>query len=101
LHENYVSENEDYGDSLREEITSMLKILSPRQRDAIYYRYVEDLTFEEITKLMDMNYQSVHNLIQRGVKKLKKHFNSQCPVYLLLFLFLCYALRGIVLRIVC
>lgn len=58
--------------ALQEKIRVMISALTPRQREAIYYRYVDDLPYEEITKLMGMNYQSVHNLIQRAIKKLRQ-----------------------------
>jgi len=58
---------------LKEEITRLLKRLTDRQREAIYYRYMEEMSMEEICALMDMNYQSVQNLIQRSLKKLRDY----------------------------
>jgi RNA polymerase sigma factor (sigma-70 family) len=52
----------------------ILDSLTPRQREVIYYRYVEGMELEDICELMDMNYQSVQNLIQRAIKKVKNAF---------------------------
>lgn len=46
--------------------------LSDRQREAIYLRYVNGLSYEELAKVMQMNYQSARNLIHRGMEKLRK-----------------------------
>jgi RNA polymerase sigma factor (sigma-70 family) len=49
-----------------------LQALTARQREAIYLRYTMDLSLEEISSLLEMNYQSVRNLIHRSVEKLRK-----------------------------
>jgi RNA polymerase sigma factor (sigma-70 family) len=52
----------------------ILELLTPRQKEVIHYRYVECLSMEEICGIMDMNYQSVQNLIQRSIKKVRNNF---------------------------
>ena len=52
-------------------VSRMLDSLSARQREIIYYRFYEELGYEEICKLMDLNYQSACNLIQRALTKLR------------------------------
>lgn len=59
---------------LQEKMDSILNTLTPRQKEVIHYRYVEGMKIEDISKLMDMNYQSVQNLIQRSIKKVKSTF---------------------------
>lgn len=56
---------------IREEVCRLLELLTDRQREAIYYRYIEEMSMEEICTLMNMNYQSVQNLIQRSLKKMR------------------------------
>ncbi len=53
------------------QVRQMLSILTPRQREILYYRYIQELPLEEICRLMDLNYQSAQNLIQRSLKKLR------------------------------
>lgn len=52
-------------------IAKMLDKLSPRQRTAIEMYYIEEQKYEEICVAMNMNYQSVRNLIHRGMLKLR------------------------------
>jgi len=49
----------------------MLDQLSPRQRKAIVLYYIEEKKYEEICVILEMNYQSVRNLIHRGMSKLR------------------------------
>lgn len=49
----------------------VLDLLTDRQREIIYYRYIEELSIEEIAVLTEMNYQSVQNSIQRSLKRIR------------------------------
>ena len=46
--------------------------LTKRQQKFIHYRFVEELNYEEISKLLNINSQSVANSIQRSFKKIRK-----------------------------
>ena len=46
--------------------------LSKRQREAIYLRFVSELSYEELGEVLQMNYQSARNLIYRGMEKLRE-----------------------------
>lgn len=73
---------------LNNKMIRMLDVLSPRQKEIIFYRFVEGLSYEEICQIMDMNYQSTQNLIQRSLKKLRTTF-SRAEIQFVLFLFTC------------
>ena len=62
-------------------IRQMLESLTPRQKEVLYYRYMKHLTYDEIGEIMQMNYQSILNLIQRSIKKLRETF-AESKVYL-------------------
>lgn len=66
----------------QERIKEVLQSLTPRQQEAIYYRYVEEMSYEDIGKLMQMNYQSVRNLIHRSIQKAR----DVAPKYVFNFL---------------
>ncbi|MDR2041532.1 MAG: RNA polymerase sigma factor [Tannerella sp.] len=55
----------------KKRIALIMENLTPRQREALYYRFVEELSYEEICRLMRMNYQSVRNLLHRTVLKIR------------------------------
>ncbi|HEY9046746.1 MAG TPA: sigma-70 family RNA polymerase sigma factor [Ohtaekwangia sp.] len=50
-----------------------LNNLSPRQYEAIVLRFYDELSYAEIADLMQVNEQSVRNLIQRGLEHLRQY----------------------------
>ena len=59
--------------------------LTPRQKEAVYYRFTMEMEYPEIAEMMGMTILSCRNLISRAIKSLKDSF--QCnPSVLLLFL---------------
>ena len=70
---------------LQQTVRKVLSMLTDRQREIIYYRYMEELSIEEIAILMDMNYQSVQNSIQRSIKKIRESFRHSCKYPWLIF----------------
>ena len=52
-------------------VKHLLAQLSPRQREALILYYIEERKYEDICQIMNMNYQSVRNLMHRGLSKLK------------------------------
>jgi RNA polymerase sigma factor (sigma-70 family) len=79
--EDQLIENEDEQERA-DKINLILNMLTPRQREVIYYRYVEGMRMDEICVVMKMNYQSVQNLIQRSIKKVRTAFKEkdQCAL---------------------
>jgi RNA polymerase sigma factor (sigma-70 family) len=55
----------------RLKVIEALNKLTVRQRETIYLRYFEDFDFETIAIIMEMNVQSVRNLLFRGMKVLR------------------------------
>ena len=58
----------------KEDIKKMVELvlskLSPRQKEIIYHRYIQELSMSEICEMMGLTYQSAHNLIQKAFNKL-------------------------------
>lgn len=65
------------------QLKKLLADLSPRQYEAMVLRFYDELSFEEIAKVLDVNEQSARNLIQRGLAQLKQ-FSRYLTVFLLL-----------------
>lgn len=57
---------------VRNEVINALNELMPRQREVIYLRFFEELDFETIAGIMDMNVQSVRNALHRGMTSLRE-----------------------------
>ena len=72
VEDNYIDLETDM--EMKRAIRQMLQILSPRQREVVYYRFVEGMLYDEICELMQINYQSVRNLIHRSVNKIRETF---------------------------
>lgn len=56
----------------RQRVMKMLDGLTPRQREAIFLRYFEELSYERIAGIMEMNKQSAYNLIHTGISQLRE-----------------------------
>jgi len=56
---------------LNGKVKYLLNQLPPRQKEALTLYYFEEKKYEDICVLMNMNYQSVRNLIHRGILKLR------------------------------
>lgn len=63
----------------KKRLKKILQQLPERQREVIHLRYFQNLKNEEIAEILNVNYQSVSNILYRAVKKLKKDFaNLNC-----------------------
>jgi RNA polymerase sigma factor (sigma-70 family) len=60
---------------IKEKFEQVLESLSPRQKEAIYLRFQMDLSYEEISQLLGINYQSARNLIHRSISKIRESMN--------------------------
>lgn len=52
-------------------LTRLMSELSGREREAITLYYLENKKYEDISELMGINYQSLRNLIYRGLTRLR------------------------------
>ncbi len=53
------------------ELKKGMEKLSKRQREVLYLKFYKDLDYPEIAKILEINYQSVRNLVSQALKKLK------------------------------
>ena len=69
-------------DALEQNITRFLLELGSgfafigRQKEIIYLRFVHEMSFEEISEIMEINIQSARNLLTRSMEKLRKEVSS-------------------------
>ena len=69
-HEDFLI-NGQINEENRIKVTTALNKLTSRQREAIYLRFFENLNFETIAQVMEMNIQSVRNLIHRAMQLMR------------------------------
>lgn len=64
---------DDEAHALRKrKIAESLNQLPKRQREIIYLKYYEELSYQQIADVLDMNYQSVVNTVFRAIQKLRE-----------------------------
>ena len=85
--EEIVVKNEEYL-SLQKKISELLNELPKRQKEVIYLHYFEEMDYTQIAAVMGIHYQSVLNLTQKALQKLR----SADLLPLLLSLFCLYRL---------
>jgi RNA polymerase sigma factor (sigma-70 family) len=69
--EEIVVRNEEY-ENLQSRITALLNDLPKRQKEVIYLHYFEEMDYVQIAEVMGINYQSVLNLTQKALHKLRQ-----------------------------
>ncbi len=80
-------EDEDHksmDEEVKEKFEKVLSLLNPRQKEAIYLRFQQDMSYEEISQLLGINYQSARNLIHRSITKIRE--NIDFSLFIILFL---------------
>lgn len=81
--EEIVIRKEEYG-SLQGRIVEQLNALPQRQKEVIYLHYFEDMDYTQIAEIMGIRYQSVLNLTQKALQKLRS--SNLLTVFLIFFL---------------
>jgi RNA polymerase sigma factor (sigma-70 family) len=66
----YLIEEEDF-QKQKDSLNSWLKTLPIRQYEVLMLRYYQDFSYAQISEILSINEQSVRNLIQRAVLKLR------------------------------
>ena len=62
--------NEDKA-AIETEIKNLLEILTDRQKEAVYLRFIQELEYEEVANLLDMTAPAVRKLISRAIKRMR------------------------------
>lgn len=70
-HDNFMIEQQE-GQEKKQRIINALQGLSNRQREIIYLKIYQELSYEEISEIMNINYQVARNLMSQAIKALKK-----------------------------
>jgi RNA polymerase sigma factor (sigma-70 family) len=71
--ETYLIDREIETESLQK-LQSELDKLTKRQREAIFLRFTQNLSYEEIANIMAINYRSVVNLIHEAIKAIRQNW---------------------------
>ncbi len=67
--------------AIQTKVDNLLKVLTDRQREAIYLRFIQEMEYEEIGKLLEMTPQASRKLVSRAIKRMRE---EQLPLLLIL-----------------
>jgi RNA polymerase sigma factor (sigma-70 family) len=74
-------------------LNKAIERLTPRQQEAVYLRYIQELPMKEVSTMLDMNYQSTRNLLHRAITKLRDDMDGNVkdlPDLILLLALCCH-----------
>ena len=72
-YEEYNQEQMEQQQELTNNVEKFFEKLSPRQRQIINLYYIEQRKYEDICRIMGINYQSVRNLMHRSISRLREY----------------------------
>lgn len=77
--------DEEKRKSLENKVKSLMESLSSDQREAIYLRYMMEMEYDEIAKILNINAESVRKLVYRGINKLREQTSLDITVVIFLY----------------
>jgi RNA polymerase sigma factor (sigma-70 family) len=94
-HENFLIDRQET-DEKKQRVLTALEQLSSRQKEIIYLKYYQNLSYEEVSEIMNINYQVARNLLYQAIKSLKNILAGSLELFLLFFLttLLCHYISG-------
>jgi len=66
------------------QLNQLINDLPARQKEALYLRYHQGLSVEQIAELLNVNYQSANNLIHRSLLNIRKNWKENMSFLFLL-----------------
>ena len=84
--ENKIISKEEYN-IIKDKLSAAINTLTPRQREAIFLRYIEGFSYEQVADMMELTQKGTYKLMARAIEALKE---NMIPLYLLLFQKLLY-----------
>lgn len=94
LHEQVLSES---ASEFKARLKKSLATLSRKEQEAIALKYTENLSHDEIAKIMDIKKQTLYNLLHSAIQKLNKSLKEEQqfagihPIFIIAFLYLSLA----------
>ncbi|MEM7371712.1 MAG: RNA polymerase sigma factor [Bacteroidota bacterium] len=58
-------------------LSTQLDLLTPHQKESIYLRFYENLSYDEMAEIFSVSNQVVRNSVFRALKKLRKNISKQ------------------------
>lgn len=55
------------------QLEKLLQCLTDRQREAIYLRFAQNMSFEKVAEMLDINTKGAQKLVYRAIEQMRKH----------------------------
>ena len=82
-HESFLIQ-EEVDEEKKRRVLKALEQLSNRQKEIIYLKYYQDLGYEEVSEIMNINYQVARNLLYQAIRSLKSRLTGPLQIIFLL-----------------
>lgn len=66
------------------QLNRLINALPSRQKEALYLRFNQDLSIEEVAVTLGINYQSANNLLHRALVSMRKEFRTYIVIFFIL-----------------
>ena len=60
--------------ALEQKVNDLLNILTDRQKEAVYLRFLQEMEYDDVANLLDMTAPAVRKLISRAIKRMREEF---------------------------
>ena len=84
-HETFLISQQE-SEEKKKRVLKALERLSHRQKEIIYLKYYQNLSYEEVSEIMNINYQVARNLLYQAIKSLKNMLAGPLELFLLFLL---------------
>jgi RNA polymerase sigma factor (sigma-70 family) len=75
--------NDQENKELAQKVFNAMQELSAREKEIIYLEFHPNLSYEEVSEIMNINYRAARNLVYQSIKVLKKIITLQLIIILL------------------
>lgn len=72
-------------------LNRMLTALTPRQREAVFLRYIYGLPYEDVAQLLEMSIPSARNIVSRALRQMR---NCDGEALMFFYFFFHFFMRG-------
>ena len=62
---------EEEKEDVEQRVGELLNVLTDRQKEAVYLRFIQEMEYEEVANLLDMTAPAVRKLISRAIKRMR------------------------------
>lgn len=70
--------------ALEKQIREMMSCLTARQREIVYFRFLYEMEYEEIARIMDISQQGARNMLYKAFEKIREKYPQYLPVLVFL-----------------